>query len=73
MVSQAVEQRGPHLDITGDAGPFAERAVDGDDDRGAVIEPADEVELATGLSKRQIAELRAPFPEITRCRDIQLN
>src|ERR1700734_1925218 len=58
MVSQAVEQRGGHLGITEHAGPFAERKVGGDDDRRALIEPADEMEqkLAAGLSERQVAE-----------------
>ena len=59
MVSQAVEQRGGHLGIAEHAGPFAEREIGGDDDGGALVEPADEVEqeLAAGLSEREVAEL----------------
>jgi len=40
-------------------GPFAEGEVGGDDDRGALVESADQVEqkLAAGLRERQIAKL----------------
>ena len=46
------------LAITEDARPFTEGEVGGDDDRGALVEPADEVEqeLPTGLSEGQITE-----------------
>ncbi len=44
VVGQAIEERGCHLGVTEDAGPFPESQVGGDDDRGALIEPADEVE-----------------------------
>ena len=44
MVSQAVEQCGGHLGVTKHAGPFTERKVGGDDDRRALVEPADEME-----------------------------
>jgi hypothetical protein len=39
--------------------PFAKGEIGGDDDRSALIEPADQVEeqLAAGLRERQIAEL----------------
>ena len=59
MVGQAIEQRGGHLGVAEHAGPFTEGEVRGDDDRGPLVEPADEVEqkLAAGLSERQIAEL----------------
>src|ERR1700677_888141 len=59
VVGQAIEQRGGHLGVGEDARPFAEGEIGGDDDRGALVEPADEVEqeLATGLGERQIAEL----------------
>ena len=40
VVGEAIEQRGGHLGITEDARPFAERQVGGDDDRGALVEPA---------------------------------
>ena len=58
VVGQAIEQRGGHLGIAEDARPFAEGQVGGDDDRGSLVEPADEVEqeLAAGLGERQIAE-----------------
>ena len=58
VVGQAIEQRGRHLGIAEDARPFAEGEIGGDDDRGALVEPADEVEqeLAAGLSEGQIAE-----------------
>jgi hypothetical protein len=39
-------------------GPFSEVEVRRDDDRGAFVEPADQVEqeLAAGLGEREIAE-----------------
>ena len=45
--------------IAEDAWPFAEGEIGGDDDRGALVEPADQMEeeLATGLGEGQIAEL----------------
>src|ERR1700724_3984807 len=58
MMGQAVEQRGSHLSVAEHAGPFTEGEIGGDDDGRALVEPADEMEqkLATGLSKRQVAE-----------------
>ena len=58
VVGQPVEQRGGHLGIAEHAGPFAEGEIGGDDDGGALVEPADEVEqeLATGLGEGQISE-----------------
>jgi len=55
---QAVEQRRGHLGIAEYRRPFAERQIGSDDDRGALVEPADEMEqqLAAGLRERQIAE-----------------
>jgi hypothetical protein len=49
---QAVEQRGRHPGVAEHARPFAGRQIGGDDDGGALAEPADEVEqdLATGFS-----------------------
>ena len=44
MVRQPVEQRRGHLRITEHAGPFAEGEIGGDDDGGALVEPADEME-----------------------------
>ena len=58
MVGQAVEPRGGHLGGAEDRRPFAEGEVGGDDDRGALVEPADQVEqqLAVGLGEGQVAE-----------------
>ena len=44
MVRDAVEQRGGHFRIAEDGGPLAEGQVGGDDDRGLLVELADEVE-----------------------------
>jgi hypothetical protein len=57
VVGQPIEQRGRHLGVPEHAGPFAEGEVCGDDDRGALVAPADEVEqeLAAGLGEWQIA------------------
>ncbi|MNL58589.1 hypothetical protein D3C87_1822370 [compost metagenome] len=40
MMREAVEQRGGHLGVTEDAGPFAEAQVGGDDDAGVLVELA---------------------------------
>ena len=58
VVSEAVEQSSRHLGVCKDARPFAEGEIGGDDDGGALVESADEVEqeLAAGLGERQIAE-----------------
>ena len=58
VVSQAVEQRGRHLGVAEHARPFTEREIGGDDDGGALVEPADEMEqqLSAGLGERQVAE-----------------
>ena len=49
---EAVEERGGHFGVAEDARPFAEGEIGGDDDRGAFVEPADEMEeeLAAGLA-----------------------
>ena len=44
MMGQAIEQRGGHLGIAEDAGPFAEAEVGGDDDTGMLVEPAQQME-----------------------------
>ena len=56
---EAVEQCGGHLRIAEDARPFAKGEVGCDDDRGALIELADQMEqkLSTGLGEGQIAQL----------------
>ena len=58
MVREPVEQSGGHLGVAEDGGPFAEGEVGGDDDRGALVQPADEVEqqLAAGARERQITQ-----------------
>src|SRR6516164_1330991 len=59
VMGQAVEQRGRHFGIAEHARPFPKRKIGGDDDGGALVKPADEVEqkLTAGLCERQIAEL----------------
>ena len=59
VMSQTVEQRGRHLGIAEHARPLAECQIGGDEDGGALIKPADEVEekLTAGLGKGQISEL----------------
>jgi hypothetical protein len=44
VMGEAIEQCGGHFRIAEDAWPFAEGEVGGDDDRGALIEPADQME-----------------------------
>jgi hypothetical protein len=58
VMGQAVEQGGRHLGVAEHARPFTEGEVGGDEDRGALVEPADEVEqeLTAGLGEWQIAE-----------------
>ena len=58
VMGQAVEQRGGHLGVTEDARPFAEGEVGRDDDRVALVEPADEMEqqLTAGLGEGEITE-----------------
>ena len=58
-MGEAIEQRRGHLGIAEHARPFAEGEIGGDQDRGALVEPADEVKekLAAGLGERQVAEL----------------
>ena len=58
VVCEPVEQRRCHLWIAKHGSPFREGKVGGDDDRGALVEPADQVkeQLATGLGEGEIAE-----------------
>ena len=44
VVGNAVEQRGGHLGVAKDGRPLTEGQVRGDDDRGLLIELADEME-----------------------------
>ena len=57
-MSEPVEERGGHFGVTEDAGPFSECEVGSDDDRGAFVELADQMEpqLAAGLGKVQVAQ-----------------
>jgi hypothetical protein len=58
-VGEAVEQGGGHLGIAEDRGPFAEAEVGGDDDAGALVELAEQMEEqrpARG-AERQVAQL----------------
>src|SRR5205814_1000624 len=59
VMREPVQQRRRHLGIDEDARPFAEGEVGRDDDGGALIEPADQMEqqLAARLRKREVAEL----------------
>ena len=59
VMGEAVEERRGHLGVAEDARPFAEGEVGGDDDRGLLVEAADQVEqeLAAGLGEGQVAEL----------------
>ena len=59
VVGEAVEQRRRHLGIAEDRGPFAEAEVGGDDDAGALVELAEQVEQqrAAGRAEGQISEL----------------
>ena len=43
-VGQAVEERGRHFGITEDRGPFAEAQVRGDDNAGAFVKFAEQME-----------------------------
>ena len=58
MMCQTIEERGRHLRVAKHTGPIAKGQIGCDDDGSALIEPADQMkeQLATGLSKRQIAE-----------------
>ena len=44
MVREPIEQRGGHLGIAEHLGPFAEAEIGGDDDAGALVELAQQVE-----------------------------
>lgn len=70
-MGQAVEECRRHLGITKHRRPFAEGKVRRDDDRGALVEPADQMEqeLAPGLRERQIAEF-VEDDEVEACKVI---
>ena len=62
MMGETVEQRGGHLGVAEDGWPFAEGEVGGDDDRGALVEPAHEVEEQLPAGRRRIVR-HGHFPE----------
>ena len=59
VVGDAVEQGGGHLGIAEDLDPLGEGQIGSDDQAGALVELADEVEqeLAAGLGEGEVAEL----------------
>jgi hypothetical protein len=59
VVGEPVEQGGSRLGVAEHGRLFAEGQVGRHDDRGSLVEPADEVEeeLAAGLGERQVAKL----------------
>ena len=54
-MGERFEERGGRLGVAEHARPLAECEIDGDEDRGALVQPADEVEekLPAGLGERQ--------------------
>jgi hypothetical protein len=55
VVSEAIQQRGGHLRITGHLGPFAEAEVGGDNDTGVLVDFAEQMKqqrAAGGLNGR---------------------
>ena len=58
VMGQPIEQCRGHLGVAEHAGPFSEGEIGGDDDGGALVEPADAMEqkLTAGLGKGQISE-----------------
>ena len=59
VVRQPVEQRGRHLGVTEDIGPFGEAEIGGDGDAGPLVELAEQVEQQGSArgAERQVAEL----------------
>ena len=57
-VGEAVEQRGRHLRVAEHGGPFAEAEIGRDDDAGALVELAQQMEeqRPAGGAERQVAE-----------------
>jgi hypothetical protein len=70
VAGQTIQQRAGHFGIGKNARPFAEGKICGGDDRGPLIELADQIEqqLAAGLSEGQIAELVNSRDGINACR-----
>src|ERR1700687_1193490 len=59
MVGQSIEHGSGHLGVAEDLRPVGEGEVGGDQQRGVLVELADQVEqqLPAGLTEREIAEL----------------
>jgi hypothetical protein len=57
-MGEPVEERRGHLGVAEDGGPFGEGQVGGDQDRGALVERADQMEeqLAAGLRENYIVK-----------------
>jgi hypothetical protein len=58
MGRQPVEQRGCHLCVAEDIGPFGQAEIDGDDDAGALVKLAEKMEQqgAAGGAERRVAK-----------------
>ena len=58
VMREAIEQRGGHLRVAENAWPFSEGEIGRDNDRCALVEPADEMkqQMPAGLGEREIAE-----------------
>src|SRR5208283_3240543 len=58
VMGQAIEQGRRHLGVAKNPGPFAEAEVGGDDDAGALVKLAEQMEEqgAAGRAERQISE-----------------
>src|SRR5271156_5341130 len=58
-VSETIEQRGRHLGVAEHAGPLAEAEISRDDDAGALVELAEQMEEqgSAGGAERQVAKL----------------
>ena len=57
-MGQPVEECRRHLGVAKDAGPFAKSEIGGDNDRGSLVDPADQMkqELSAGLREGQESE-----------------
>ena len=57
VMREAIEQGRCHFGIAEDARPFSEGEIGGDDNRGSLVEPADEMEeqLSARLGEGEIA------------------
>ena len=61
-LGQPVEQRGGHLGVAEHAGPFSEGEIGGDDNGGALVKPADEMEQKLAAPDfERFGECRGPW------------